>query len=284
MTKKDPKDDAQRRLEWSGHLRLLRVFNENFTAIDIATPLLSFDAETKTEKVLGVLEKKGINVAGVRVEGAIAGYVHRDKLSEGTCIDHLCSFDEDSSLEASASLPEVIRTLEERERLFLTIFGVAAGVLRKEDLEKPAARMWLFGMISLLEMSVTEAIKMRFKDDSWQDLVSPARLLKAQALFEERKESNVPCDLLSCLQLIDKGTVFMKDLKLRSTTVYQSRRSGERDVKRIVRLRNHLAHSHHLMPDNWDAILILAKRFDNILSNVYNMDERMKDLESAEGS
>jgi hypothetical protein len=284
MTKKDPKEDAQRRLEWSGHLRLLRVFNENFTAIDIASPLLSFDADRKAQKVLNVLEKKGMNIAGVRVEGVIAGYVHRDKLSEGTCFDHLCDFDDHFSLDASASLPEVIRALEERERLFLTIFGVAAGVIRKEDLEKPAARMWLFGMISLLEMSVTEAIKMRFGDDSWQNLVSPARLLKAQTLFEERKESNVPCDLLSCLQLIDKGTVFMKDLKLRSTTIYQSRRSGERDVKRLVRLRNHLAHSHHLLPDNWDAILILAKRFDNILSNVYNMDERMKDLESAEGS
>jgi hypothetical protein len=221
-----------------------------------------------------------MNVAGVRADGVIAGYVLRDELSGGMCSDFLHSFDEQVTLEASAGMPTVIKALEDTERIFLTIFGVVAGLLRKEDLEKPAARMWLFGMISVIEMSVTEAIKKRFKDDSWQGLVSPARLLKAQALFEERKESNVPCDLISCLQLIDKGTVFMKDLKLRSTTVYESRRSGERDVKRIVRLRNHLAHSHHLMPDNWDAILTLAKRFQRIVSNVSNIDERIKALEN----
>ncbi|MHC4130591.1 MAG: hypothetical protein ACYSSP_02325 [Planctomycetota bacterium] len=279
MSEKEVQEESQQRLQRSGHLRLLRVFNENFTAIDIASPLLSFDADSNTEKVLRVLEEKGLDAAGVRLDGAIAGYVLRDELSGGTCEDFLHSFDNEATLEASAGMPEVIKALENRERLFLTIFGVVAGLLRKMDLEKPAARMWLFGMISLIEMSVTEAIKKHFKDDSWQALVSPARLSKAQALFEERRQSNVPCDLISCLQLIDKGTVFMKDLKLRSTTVYESRRSGEKDVKRLVRLRNHLAHSHPLMPDNWQAIEILANRFDNILSNVYNMDERLKAIE-----
>jgi hypothetical protein len=282
MSEKDVQKDAQHRLERSGHLRLLRVFNENFTAIDIASPLLSFDAESKAMKVLRVLEQKGMHVAGVRLDGVIAGYILRDKLSKGTCEDFLHSFDNEATLEASTGMPEVIKALEGRERIFLTIFGVVAGLLRKDDLEKPAARMWLFGMISLIEMSVTEAIKKRFKDDSWSELVSPARLSKAQALFEERRQSNVPCDLLSCLQLIDKGTVFMKDLKLRSTTIYESRRSGERDVKKLVRLRNHLAHSHNLMPDNWDAIVILAKRFDKIVSNVYNINERLKAIEGNE--
>ena len=76
----------------------------------------------------------------------------------------------------------------------------------------------------------------------------------------------------------------MKDKKLRSTTVYESRRSGERDVKKFVRLRNHLAHSHNLMPDNWDTIVILAKRFDKIISNAYNIDERIKAIENSEES
>ncbi|MHC4187513.1 MAG: hypothetical protein ACYSRQ_04895, partial [Planctomycetota bacterium] len=276
MSEKDLQNEAQLRLQRSGHLRLLRVFNENFTALDIASPLLSFDADSNAEKVQKILEEKGIDAAGIRLDGVIAGYVLTDELSEGTCEDFLHSFDNEVTLEASAIIPEVIKALQDRERVFLTMFGAVAGLLRKEDLEKPAARMWLFGIISLLEMSVTEAIKKHFKDDSWQELVSPARLSKAQALFEERRQSNVPCDLISCLQLIDKGTVFMKDLKLRSTTRYESRRSGERDVKRLVRLRNHLAHSHPLMPDNWQAIEILANRFDNILSNVYNMDERLK--------
>ncbi|MHC4842544.1 MAG: hypothetical protein ACYTEE_01960 [Planctomycetota bacterium] len=280
MSDSQAKDDAQRRLQWSGHLRLLRVFNENITAIDIASPLLSFDADSNAEKVRKVLEKKGIDVAGIRLDGVMAGYVLRDELSNGACEDSLKSFDNEVTLDASAIIPEVIKALEDRDRVFLTLFGVVAGFLRKEDLEKPAARMWLFGIISLIEMSVTEAISIRFKGDSWQDLVSPARLLKAQALFEERRQSKVPCDLLSCLQLIDKGTIFMKDLKLRSMTPYESRRSGEKDVKRLVRLRNHLAHSHALMPDNWDVIVVLANRFDRILSNVYNRDERIKEIEN----
>ena len=59
-------------------IRLRRVFTEGFTVMDIAEPLASFDAERPADDVRRFLEGHDYDLAGVRREGVVAGYLLRE--------------------------------------------------------------------------------------------------------------------------------------------------------------------------------------------------------------
>jgi len=48
------------------------------------------------------------------------------------------------------------------------------------DLEKPPMRMFLFGMITMIEMTMTEILRHRYPNDSWQEFLSDQRLALAK--------------------------------------------------------------------------------------------------------
>ena len=59
---------------------LRRVFTDGFVARDIAEPLISFDASTAVSEVVGLMDKRNLDVVGVRKEGVVVGYVERADL------------------------------------------------------------------------------------------------------------------------------------------------------------------------------------------------------------
>jgi hypothetical protein len=66
------------------HRRAQRLFTEAFTARDIAEPLRSFDRSMECAPVGKTMARSGLEVAAVRIEGAVTGYLRRESLHEGT--------------------------------------------------------------------------------------------------------------------------------------------------------------------------------------------------------
>ena len=95
--------------------------------------------------------------------------------------------------------------LNDRPRLFVNVLGQVGGIVTKTDLQKPPVRMWLFGMITIIEMGLTRLIEDGLSRWAWRECLSEARLQKAEALLEERKRRNQDLDLLDCLQFSDRG-------------------------------------------------------------------------------
>ena len=242
--------------------RLRRVFLENFSAADIAEPLASFDAGSPAAEVLAVMARRAYKVAGIRKDGAICGYVRQEELAQGTCGDAVHPFEDGDVVPDTAAFPDLVTRLNDRPRLFVTVLGQIGGIVTKTDLQKPPVRMWLFGMITIIEMGLTRIIESAYPDGSWRQCLSEGRLQKAEALLEERQRRNQDLGLLHCLQFSDRGQVVLRNEELRKQAGFVSRSRGEQTVKELEALRNNLAHSQDIISCDWNIIVRLIEHLD----------------------
>lgn len=245
--------------------RLRRVFTENFSAADIAEPLASFDASTAAAEVLEAMTRRAYKVAGIRKDGTICGYVRLEELAGETCRDAVHTFEDGDVVPDSASIPELVMQLNDRSWLFVSVLGQVGGIVTKTDLLKPPVRMWLFGMITIIEMELTRLIESAYPDDSWRQYLSEGRMQKAKALLEERKRRNQDLDLLDCLQFSDRGQIVLRNEALRTRAGFVSRSRGEQTVKELEALRNNLAHSQDIIACDWEIIVKLIEHLDKFL-------------------
>ena len=262
---------------------LLRVFTGGFSAAQIAEPLRSFEAAAPAVEVVARMREQRLSVVGLRRDGLVVGYFEIPEDPEGTCADHLQGFEGARILPDSAPLNEVISALDEVPRVFVRGYWQIAGVITRYELQKAPVRMWLFGMLTLIEMRMTGQIEERYSDDSWSRYLSPARLEAARKLLEERRRRNQDLTILDCLQFADKAQIFARSQELRETTRYTSRKQLERVAKVLQRLRNNLAHSQDIITSDWEAIVDLSASMRQIL-NPPDRRRRPHDESKSQGS
>ncbi len=244
---------------------LRRVFRTGFSVHDIAEPLVSFDDETPTARVREYMEGGRFEIVGIRRAGRVAGYLELAEIGDGICAPYVKEFAETDIVLDSMNLADLIPRLKEKRRLFVSILGRVGGIVSRTDLQKPPVRMWLFGMVTLLEMRFTRMIEEYCPGESWGQYLSAARIKKANDLLAERRRRQQPVDLLSCIQFSDKGQVIARDPQLRALTRFESRRQVEDIFKRIERLRNNLAHSQDILTTDWETIVALSENLDQVV-------------------
>ena len=243
---------------------LRRVFADGFVARDIAEPLVSFDASTAVSEVAELMERRNFDVVGVRKEGVVVGYVQRADLCGETCGERIRSIE--ATISDSASFADVVLGLADSPRLFVRVLGAVGGIITMSDLQKPPVRMWLFGMITLLEMRTSRLIELKCQGDSWKQYLSESRLQKAEALLEERRRRNQNLELIDCLQISDKGQIIARNEEIRHLTRMQSRRQTEQAIRMLESLRNNLAHSQDIISCDWETIVWLCKEMEQVIS------------------
>ena len=273
-------------MQWgSSHhsIRLRRLFLEGFLAMDIAEPLVSFDAGAEARIVHDFMVEKDFDLVGIRQDGLVNGYVRREDLMTGICQDHTRSFSPDNDLiPDTANLIDVVKSLAINERCFVVILDRVSAIITLSDLEKPPMRMFLFGLITLGEMLMTEIIRHRYGDGSWQNLISAQRLAKALQLQEERSRRGQQVDLIDCLQYGDKGWILSYDEDIRKALGQESRRHARQAVKELETLRNHLAHTQEIIPVGWQRIVIACNRFEENLETIADRLTFLKQLKAEE--
>ncbi len=242
-----------------------RLFQQHFTVHDIAEPLASFDQSVPASEVRSMMEARRYEIAGLRRDGLVVGYVERDSLDSGVCGDHGQTFEAGQVIDEAAPLAELVLRLREGNRLFVVVFGRVGGIVSRTDLEKPAVRMWLFGMITLIEMRFVTLIETLGDESAWRGLLSEKRIEKAEWLKGERERRNAQITLLDCLQFADKAQIIAKCPELRARTRFESRRQVEQISRQLEQLRNHLAHSQEITETSWDMIVALAENLDRVL-------------------
>ncbi|UCE76776.1 MAG: bifunctional (p)ppGpp synthetase/guanosine-3',5'-bis(diphosphate) 3'-pyrophosphohydrolase [Gammaproteobacteria bacterium] len=239
-----------------------RTFRELFTARDIAEGLLSFDADASCAEVKETLVHRRRDVASIRIKGTVQGYVSLSDLGEAACADCFRHFAPDQVVTGGSSFVDVIHVLTRHDYCFVTALGQVAGVIRRDDINKPMVRMWLFGIITIVEMGLVRLIQERFPADGWQALVSTGRLDKARAIQAERQRRNQYCELIDCLQLSDKGQILMGDAQMLKQLGFDSKAAAKRVVKELESLRNHLAHAQDIVTHDWAQIARLTRRVE----------------------
>jgi hypothetical protein len=243
---------------------VLRLFTKSFLAQDIAEPLRSFDDDRPADIVSGLMSAKHLEVAGLRREGLVCGYILPSELREGQCGDFKRLFVPGQVVGSDASFTDVIQVLTRHDWCFVTILGDVAGVVGRSDMQKPIVRMWLFGIITLIEIKMVQRIKMNWPDNSWTALISSERLRLAENLQSERRRRNQPCDLLDCLQLPDKAQILMQDPAQLAEFEFKTIGAAKRVIKDLESLRNNLAHAQDIVSHDWPQIARMARNLEKL--------------------
>ncbi|MDH3997649.1 MAG: Swt1 family HEPN domain-containing protein [Desulfuromonadales bacterium] len=263
--------------------RLRRLFLEGFSVMDIAEPLISFDADADAQTVQEFMVERDFDLVGIRQNGLVNGFVRKENLTEGTCQKHMRLFTPDDDLVPdTANLTDVVKSLAINKQCFVTILDRVGAIVTLNDLEKPPMRMFLFGVITLGEMLMTEIIRHRYSDGSWQELISAQRLAKAKKLQEERCRRGQGASLIDCLQYGDKGWILTYNEDIRTALGQTSRKDARRAIKELEMIRNNLAHTQEIIPTGWQRIVIACSRLEQnleVITERLNLMKHPKDQE-----
>jgi hypothetical protein len=208
---------------------------------------------------------KDFDVVGVRQNGAVIGYVHRADLRKGTLEQYTKPFDEQLLVEDWSPLLAVLELLVGSPQVFIVFMGEVSGIITKGDLQKAPVRMWLFVVLSLLEMQFLRLIRASFPKDTWKEFISENRLAKAEEMLQDRKRRNETIDLADCLQFCDKRTIVLGSDTLRRALGFSSKDEGEELLKAFEHLRNELAHAQDIVTGRWPQLVTLAKKAEDLL-------------------
>lgn len=250
---------------------LKNVFRSGFSAHDITESLVSCDSSESGAWIADFMSSHELEVIGVREHGHVVGYVEASAVDIKAidCQSFTQSFTSDQVIQTSTPLVEVIGKLRNQPRLFVSVFGHVGGIVTRTDLQKPPVRMWLFGVITMIEMRMTNMITAGLDVESWTEYLSDARVEKAESLRRERDRRNQKVKLIDCLQFSDKCQIIARNEALRSQTRFDSRRRVEDAGKKIERLRNDLAHSQDIIAHDWDAVVELSSNLESMLQKAF---------------
>ncbi len=238
----------------------LGFFIESFTAKDILEPVPSFDFSPDLEYLQDRLAGGEFALVGIRRDGLLTEYLTSCDTADDTCRLKPRRILARQTLEIDAPLVDVIHVLTSFDTCFVTLAGAIIGAVGRSDMEKPVVRMWLFGLIMLIDMSISKSIKSAWTDNSWHELVSPQRLAKAHELLSERQRRHLGGDLLDCLQISDKTQLAIQIPAFFEQSGFVSIKSAKRVFKDLEGLRNNLAHGQDITRTDWPSIVRLARQ------------------------
>ncbi len=247
--------------------RMKKLFTEGFSVMDIVEPLPVVDSSSPGADALSLVEKTRLPLLGVVEEGRISGYLRLEDISAGECGSAARPFDDMTVLEETTSLPAAFEALAESPYCFVRVDGDIRAIVGRMDIQKAPVRMWLFGMVTIIEMFLSRIITDAYPDSGWRDVLTRNRLKRAEHLQLERSRRGEGVRLIDCLQLSDKANIVIKDPDLFSMLRFESKRSAQKAVKEFESLRNNLAHSHDLSL-NWDTILQISRDIDIIVTRI----------------
>ena len=243
------------------------LFTRSVTARHLAEPLVSFDGTSDAMVTRSFMERRDFDVVGVRVDGTTLGYVRREDLQGGTLERFSNVFDEARDIVYEHdTLTTVLERLVEQPIVYVRMIGQVSGIITKGDLQKAPVRMWLFGLVSLLEMHLLRIIRARFEADGWTVRLKAKRLKAAQRILDHRLQRNEAIDLADCLQLSDKAAVIASVPELRTGLGLGEEESALSLFYEITELRNQLAHAHDIVSGNWPRLAELARDIEEVVA------------------
>jgi hypothetical protein len=221
------------------------MFETGITVRSIYEPLKACFAKADAREMAQLLDHRGFDVVGVKDtdKESITRFVLADVLRKGGLVqDHAETIVVLDLISDATPLAKMFSVLGRREYLFVLVGNRVAGIVTRADLNKPPTRIYLFGLISLLEMHLLFWIREEFGDD-WMRHVNESRLEAARKLFEQRRDKHQELDLCECLQICDKADLIISHQPLRQRFGFESKTTGHKTFHRVETLRDLLAHS-----------------------------------------
>lgn len=262
---------------------LLSVLGGGAVTQAIWEPLRSAPASMPATEAHQILTERGYDAAGVQEsqDGRVVGYLITDELRTGYVNDHIKPFKDDDLISDSTLVQDLLTVLRRQERAFVSCGTRVCGILTRADLNKPPVRVYLFGMISLLEMHLQFWVANSYADDSWEHLVGERRLAPARELCEERRHRDEEITLLDCIQFSDKAGLILSTSGLANKLGIHPKKKGATLLGRAERLRNKLAHSQLdlVQGTSWEKLIDLVEAIQKLVHRSDEViEEEVRDL------
>jgi hypothetical protein len=256
---------------------LRSLIGSGITAHAVLEPLQSCPVDASASKMAKILRQRDFDVAGVQSQqdGAVIGFVTRQSLTNGMVRDHMRPMTADQLISDATPLPSLLSVLKTRQHTFVLIGPGVRGITTRTDLNKPPVRMYLFGLMSLLEMHLGFWIRAVYGEDSWQKKLTDKRLDAATRLQADRRKRNQNVSLVECLQFCDRRDLVTARQDLRDRLCLGSKAYALVLLKRAEDLRNLLAHSQQdlVKGSSWEEVIALVEWVETV---IHRSDEEVE--------
>jgi len=237
---------------------LKHIFIDNVTAKCIYEPLLCCPVNSVSRKAKEALKIRNFDVAGVKEkkDGPVIGYVVADDIHDDDFKKYVKKIDQELLISDSTPLAEIFSVLSSRHFSFVIYGNNIVGIITRADINKPPVRIYIFGIISLIEMHLNSWINHFYPNNTWVPIICTRRMDDAKIVYEQRKGNNQELTLLECLQLCDKRELLKKIDEFLGIFEF-SKRKFETHIERVEKIRNELAHSQYSIISNmeWDNFI-----------------------------
>ncbi|QCW28123.1 hypothetical protein FE772_23200 [Lysobacter enzymogenes] len=247
-------------------IELHETLGRKITVKAIYEPLQSFAPNIEGGRARHELEARDFDVVGVREskDSRVVGYIDKQSLKDGVDVREFVQEIESEYIVCDdLPLVDLLAILAKRNFVFVRVDGEVEGILTLADLNKPVARIYLFGLISLLEMHLNFWVRIEYPDDLWRHLLSATRLEQLDGLLSQKNG----LDPLDYLQFSDRCDLFVARTSLCDQLSPGSKRMTERALRRARELRDDLAHSQYYLATtrSWREIIELVQWADDFL-------------------
>ena len=246
--------------------QLKSIFENDITAVSIAENVESLDQNEDVSKIYQIMDEKSFDILCCRNEkDRIIGFWEKDNIDKG-----FFSFSTDEIISDSTSLITVFEVLEKKERIFVIEKNKITRIITRSDLEKTPVRLWLFGLISLLEMQLKDQIRITYPNQEWKEYLTLNKINYAESRFEQRKNINQELDIIECLQIVDLKNIVFKSEILKTKLFEPSDIKRNRvQFQKINKLRNIVAHSQNINGEfSWQQIFGLTNQIISIITRL----------------
>lgn len=255
----------------STYQELRELFENEIKIKHIAEDLKCCNYEDSSSIIKNQMTCYDFDVMGIKNNGKIEGFIYRSELKTGEIRNYKKTFVDSDLLDETLPLINVFSALHDSPRKFVTRNKEVIGIVTRGDLQKAPLRMWLFGIISLLEMQLLRIIRHNFEADTWQVHLKEERIKEAKRICCMREERNEELDLADCLQFCDKSDLIFEIPVVREEMEEKFGKSAKQRLKSTEGLRNKLFHSQDIVTGStWSEVIDLIKSIESFLEFLEN--------------
>jgi CBS domain-containing protein len=233
---------------------------------------------------LPVLEAKAATTAkDTRIVGLfeIVKFMHSTAISNpvGTVMRPLS---EDNLIGADASILNFVRDADIHRCRLIVSGREISGLVSLSDLQRLPVRAALFGLVTHLEILMTNVIRTEFGASlQWMDRLSSGRQQIAKEKIDVAKEADTLVDTLLFTQFSDKVVILRK----RTSFPWGSRSKFESELAAIQELRDRLAHANEYAHTRDSAVAVcntvrLIEKWNGALANWLRDSSQAQQVES----
>lgn len=264
----------------SGTRDVFRALHSGLTVDLIATPVHELKTCTPHELISDVLQHNPEDFDFLpvvdethRFAGMFHAAAHRGRRTLGTVWQCYVPLSEDYLLGADASILEFVLDADEKQCRLVISGTKVVGLVSLSDLQRLPVRAALFALITGLEMTMADLIRMRYPESQhWMRVLTSGRQAKIEEERKKAKSDDGYVDTLLFTQFCDKREILTREL------AEPEGRALSATLESIEALRNSVAHANEYASSPAEA-----KNVCKIARELLHLTDHFQDQLSATG-